>query len=207
MKHELPSSRNLACRANYDQAKNNPLQFLHPWEIQAAELFVMCEKDPLTLPTMPPQHVGRPKKWGVLMSGTFGTRFCEAAGFNLHTKHRKNLEGNPAWRHYVQQLKEETKNVVLQKLKTDALEAYDTYKWSREAAKGAGDYKEARLAAGDHLDRIGATEKPREQSQNVVVILRGRNYDETTILNEPEEAEVLSVEVVPRLESGDPTDS
>lgn len=183
------SSKPVATKAGYDQTKHNPLQFLHPCEILAAEIFVGVDKDPQTRNTYPK---GKERKWSGLQSGAFGTRWRERMGFDLGFQHRKALEENPAWRHYVLQLKESQKEVVMARLKQDAIDAYDTYKWSRESAKAAGDYKEARLAAADHLDRIGATEKPREIQPNVVVILKGSVSPET-VFSEPIEAEVIEM--------------
>lgn len=183
------TSKTLAVRSGYDPSKHNPLQFLHPCEKLAAEIFVGVHNDPQTRPTYPK---GKERKWSGLLSGAFGTRWKDACGYDLLPKNRKSLQDNPAWQHYVRMLMEEQVAVVKQKLREDALDAYDTFRWSREKAKAEGDYKEARLAASDHLDRIGATEKPREIAQNVVVVLKGSSPE--TIFVEPVETEVVEIE-------------
>jgi hypothetical protein len=188
----FPTSKSLAVRSNFDPAKDNPLQFLHPNEVTCAELFVLASGDPMLVRTMPP---GPPRKWGVLRSGTYGTRFKELFGYDLQPWQKKSLETNPAWRAYVTFLQTQTRDAVLQLLKNDAIAAYQDFKWSREEAKKKGDYKETRLAASDHLDRLGATEKPMNQVLNAVIVLKGRNFDEQNLMRElpAMEVEVVSV--------------
>ena len=191
--NSFPSSTKLVRTLGYEESRHNPLQFLLPGEVKAAEIFAMVSRDPTAGQTYPPGPV---RKWSALRSGSFNTRFHEATGFSLSYKHRKSLEENAAWRHYVRMLLEESKDVVMQKLKNDALEAYDTYKWSREAARLEGDYKEARLAAADHLDRIGATEKPQPQQQVQVIVLRGRTFEEGNLMKELPETTADEAEIV-----------
>lgn len=183
------TSTKLALQSHYDEGKHNPLQFLHPCEKLAAEIFVGVHNDPASRVTYPK---GKERTWSGLLSGAFGSRWKESCGYDLTPSNRKRLESNPAWRHYVRMLMEEQTSVVKQKLRDDALDAYDTFKWSRETARRQGDYKEARLAASDHLDRIGATEKPREIAPNVVVVLQSGSTPET-IFAQPIEAEVIEM--------------
>ena len=89
---------------------------------------------------------------------------------------------------------EEGKAVVVEALRQDAWDAYQTFKWSREKAVETGDYKEARLAASDHLDRIGATEKPREIVPNLTIVLQGKNADAANLLAPMTEIVVEAVE-------------
>ena len=185
------TSTRLAMKAAYDQTKHNPLQFLHPCEILAAEIFVGVEKDPETRATFPK---GKERKWSGLQSGAFGTRWKTRMGFDLTFQNRKALEANPAWRHYVLQLKEAQKEVVMQRLKADVLDAYEDYTWSRKAARAAGDYKETRLAGADHLDRVGATEKPRETQPMVTVYLQSKTFAGGNLMKEL--PEVTAEEIV-----------
>lgn len=176
----FPSSRNKAEPngfIGFDPEKDNPLQVLYPHEAVTAELFVLAQREPRTAATMPPN----PGKWGTLRSGVFTQRFREMFGFDLTPSDRKGLESNLAWRAYVTKLQAQTREAVMEKMRQDALAAYQDYTWSRTAAREAGDYKETRIAAGDHLDRIGATEKPTEGGQSVLVVLRGRNFDEHSL--------------------------
>ena len=191
-----PLSSSAVRKRGFDPATDNPLAHLHPHEVTAALLFVAASGDPRTAITMPS---GKHGTWSVLQSGTFHTRFRETFGFELQPYQRKSLEQNAAWRTYVQQLRDQTRDSVMQLLEQQSLDAFQDYTWSRKAAREAGDYKETRVAAGDHLDRIGATKKPDTQAQQVVVVLRGRNFDEGSLDKELPaiEAEV----VVPEPES------
>lgn len=181
MSTSFPLSRSRVLRDGFDPAKDNPLAVLHPHEATVAELFVLAAGDPMTARTMPP---GKDSTYKAMRSGAFLTRFREAFGYEMSSKMRSNLEKNPAWRCYAAQLRTQTRDAVMAKLKMDALSAYQDFKWSREKARLVGDYKETRLAAGDHLDRIGATEKPEAVAHNVVVVLKGRNFDEATLMRE-----------------------
>ncbi len=191
-RHPFPLSRKRVTVEGFDREKDNPLAFLHPNEALAAELFVLAAGDPATVATMP---AGKPRKWSVLLSGAYATRCREAFGFDLMPHHRKGLQDNPAWQAYVRKLTQEPRDAVMAMLKTQSVAAAKDYLWSREAAKQAGDYKETRVAAADHLDRIGATEKPENVAQNIVVVLRGRNFDEGNLMRELPATEVEVVTV------------
>lgn len=177
----FPLSYKKAVAQGFVMGKDNPLSILNPNEAAAAELFALCRADPRTAKTMP---AGPERKWGVLRSGAFGTAFRETFGFDINSHVRKCLELNMAWRAYVEQLRTQTRAAVMDKLKQDALAAYHDYTWSRTEARAQGDYKETRVASADHLDRIGATEKADQVTQNVVVVLRGRNFTEDTLNRE-----------------------
>lgn len=176
--------------ARTDWDGSNPLSVLHPHEARAAEMYVLCDRDPATVPTLPS---GRKRKWGVLLSGAFGTRFQEKFGIECTSRIRKGLEGNPAWRAYVTMLTDQTRDAILKRLEQDGLEAYEDYIGARGMAKQAGDYKALGLQAADHLDRIGATQKPSVEQHQIVVVLKGRNYDENTLM---QELPATTVEVV-----------
>lgn len=191
--YSFPMSRDRVKDAGFDAASDNPLAFLHPHEARAAELFVLAEGDPITASTMPS---GPARTWSVLRSGTYLTRWQGLFGFEMTRRHRAALEGNPAWRAYVNQLRTKTAEAVLARLEADGLEAYTHYTEARKMALKAEDYRELGKQAGDHLDRIGATKKPQPPVQQAVVIIRGRNFDETTLdkqLPEPE-IEVVQAE-------------
>ena len=191
--NHFPSSRTKIYQDNlgFDPEKDNPLALLYPHEALTAELFVLTQMDPRTASITPNTKA----KWGTLRSGTFMAAFREKFGFDLNASHRKNLEMNPAWRHYVAKLQTQTREAVMEKLRSDALAAYHDYTWSREAARKAGDYKETRVAAADHLDRIGATEKPTEGGQQILVVLRGRNFNEDSLNKQlPESSAEIVVE-------------
>lgn len=173
----------------YVSGRDDPLTILHPTEALTAELFVLCQSDPRQMKTM-----RKPiRKWAGLHANHFVDSFREKFGFDLQASDRKGLEQNIAWRDYVEKLQTQTREAVMAKMRTDALQVYDDYTWSRTEARTQGDYKETRLAAADHLDRIGATEKPEVGAQNVIVVLRGRNFDEQTLMRE---LPVTEVEVV-----------
>ena len=174
----------------YVSGRDDPLTILHPTEALTAELFVLSQSDPKNIRSMPR---GRLKKWSGLHAMHFTDAFRERFGFDLNPGDRKGLEQNPAWRDYVEKLQTQTREAVMAKMRTDALQVYDDYTWSRTKARAEGDYKETRLAAADHLDRIGATEKPEVGAQNIVVVLRGRNFDEKDLMRE---LPVTEVEVV-----------
>jgi len=175
------------------KAGDNPLAILHPHEARTAELFVLVERDPAVTITLP---AGAVKTWSVLLSGLFRERFHIMFGFDLLPKHRKSLTENPAFRAYVTQLREQPRDAAMQQLEQDALAATTDYLDARRMAKKAEDYKVLHLQAGDHLDRIGVSKKPDMQAQQVVVVLRGRNFTETDLDKELPAIEVETVEVV-----------
>lgn len=171
-----------------DWSRENPLSVLHPHEVKCAELYVVALSDPHTTRTMP---LGDFSKWAVLKSGGFSTRFSECFGYELTTKISDGLKNNPAWRALVQSYLTQSRDAVLAKLKAEGLAAAEDFIWSRRRAKEKDDYKATREAAGDHLDRIGATEKPQQVAAQTVVILQGRNYTDKN-LSEPMEAIVVT---------------
>lgn len=145
------------------QPGDDPLAILYPHEVTAAELYVL-EGGPI-------------KGASSQKRPAFATRFREHFGFELSSNLWSGLRKNPAWTAYVRQMQEQTRAVVMRKLEQQALPALKDYLWSREQAREAGDYKETRIAAADHLDRIGATEKPTDGPTQVVVLLKGRNFE------------------------------
>ena len=190
----FPLSRRRVLAAQFDAERDDPLHFLHPHEAKTAELFALLENTPETIQTTPPFK----SKWAALRSGNIATRFQETFGYELTPRIRKGLEENPAFRAYVKYLQTQSRDAVIALMQRDALDAYDDHKWSRKRAKEKDDYKETRLAAADHLDRIGATQKPTVTQQSVVVILKGRNYDEKNLL--AESTEEIEVEIVQPIE-------
>lgn len=163
----------------FQEGVDDPLAFLEPWEQRAAEIYVTLGLDPLT----------RAAKDGVVVD-VFKNALKEELGI-VAAGTRSRLHSNAAWKAYVRSLREDTRKGVLDKLHRDAYAAYGTYKWARETAVKENDYKEARLAAADHLDRIGATEKPPEVVQQVAtIIVRSRNVDVAEPLRALPEVEV-----------------
>ena len=83
----------------------------------------------------------------------------------------------PACKRYARHTKEHLRDLAMKRLKDAVPEAVDDLFWAREAAKNALDYREVRVGAEGHLDRVGATEKPPTTVAQVAVIqLHGRNY-------------------------------
>lgn len=79
---------------------------------------------------------------------------------------------------YRKRLKDRVRNVALRRLAHKIPEVVEDYNWARDAAREQGDYKETRMAAVDHLDRLGVTLKKEAAPQQVqVLVLRGRNFD------------------------------
>jgi len=147
----------------------DPLEVLTPHEVAAAELYARLYTDP----TIPRDRQGRI---------TWGGAFRETFGCDLASKTWNSLRRNKAWQLYVTQLRTQTRDTVLKKLEGGAMAALQDYIWSRQTAKAKGDYKEVRLGAQDYLDRLGATMKPTVvEERNVVVILRGANFDQHTL--------------------------
>lgn len=171
---------------------DNPFSVLHPHEVKAAELYALVDRDPATAATLRP---GPKRKWSTMLSTAFEGRFRETFGIELTPRMRRGLEKNPAWAKYVRELQEQSREAVMQLLRSGALEAHADFVDSRKMARKAGDYKELRMAAADHLDRIGATEKPTNQAQMIVVTLKGRNFDEATLMKELPETTVEVVTV------------
>lgn len=108
---------------------------------------------------------------------------------------------NPAARRYVRHTRETMRDAAMKRLKDVTPEVVDDYFWARQAARQASDYKETRLAAADHLDRIGVSEKPPTTTVQVAAItLRSRNFDEADLLKE---SPLLEGEVVAEQPTGD----
>lgn len=94
-----------------------------------------------------------------------------------------NILRNPAAKRYARKQKEDLRALAMRRLKDSIPEVVDDYHWARQAAREAGDYREVRVGAADHLDRVGATEKPPTQVAQVAVIqLRGRNFGAENLL-------------------------
>lgn len=174
----------------------DPLVVLYPHEQKAAELFALACVDPAMVAEQFAAGRGQ-RKWGMMLTPTFNRLFETTFGCPMTPKIRKHLENNPLWRKYVAQLRAAGSEVVKRKLERDALGAYEDYQWSRTTAKEAGDYKEVRQGAQDHLDRVGlGAKKDLGGTQNVVVVLRGRNFDAESLDRQlpAVEAEVIEVE-------------
>ena len=88
------------------------------------------------------------------------------------------------------------RKIALRALKNNTMDVVDDYLWSRTAAKDQGDYKEVRLAAVDHLDRLGVTLKKEVQQQQaqVIVIKGGGNFDVSNL--DTPTPEVLATEII-----------
>lgn len=171
--------------AHWDEGKD-PLEFLNPGEVTAAELWVSMRMDP-----------GSPKNWasGYPDKRAFATKFREHFGFELSSAMRQGLMLNPAWRAYTKSLMSQTRDAILKRLEATGFEALQDYLKSREMAKEAGDYKELRVGAADHLDRIGATQKPEITKQSVVVVLQSRNFNERSLTKELPAVEAAEIVV------------
>ena len=164
----IPTSARTA-KLYFVDGESDPLHFLFPWEQQAAELYVSLALDPTGMNSFGGNRARR---------NVYQEQFEAEFGIPLTMSRRTQLHGNPAWRAYVQQLKDDARGQALKKLKNKASRAVETYLWAQDTARGSGDYKEARVAAGDHLDRIGATEKPSVQPvQAIQIVVKSRNVD------------------------------
>ena len=98
---------------------------------------------------------------------------------------------------YVQKLASMGRAVVRERLMQTAPDAVEDIIWAREKAREMEDYKETRLAAGQHLDMIGATEKAGAGTVNMVtVVLRGRNFDSDTLEKALPIVEVTEAQIV-----------
>lgn len=151
----------------------DPLDILYPHEVQAAQLYHDLNSNP----------AHQKNQFGnVRDKRVFATAFREHFGFELTSKIRKYLMDNPAFRAYVKSLQHQTADAIIRRLEADGLTAYQDYLESRRMAKEAGDHKELRLGASDHLDRIGATKKTDTIQREVVVILKGQNFGEADLL-------------------------
>ena len=83
-----------------------------------------------------------------------------------------------AFQVYVRRKRQLAKLYIKRGLEADAPNALQDYLWSREKAKEEGDYKEVRLGAQDAFDRLGVvSKKESEQTNRIVITLRGRNFD------------------------------
>lgn len=163
------------------KAGDNPLAILHPEEQKCAEIVALVELDPSTAPTM---MIGGTRKWAALHSGAFASRFQELFGYELTSVRKSQLVQNPAWKAYVEELRKGSRDVVMERLRRESLDVAEDYIWSRKQARKQGDYKEARLAAADHLDRIGLTEKPQPTQQQTIIVLKGRTFDAESLMRE-----------------------
>ena len=102
---------------------------------------------------------------------------------------------NPACKRYARHIKDNMREAAMKRLKDVVPEVVDDYFWARESARKAEDYKETRLAATDHLDRVGISEKPPTQVAQVAVIqLHARNYSTENLLAETPAVEGEAVE-------------
>ena len=150
----------------------DPLEFLLPWERIAAEVYVRIGG----LPEMTNRD-------GDPYADAFHTQLFVDIPSLPKRAYLRRLQANPAWRAYVGDLQHHARTHAMSKLQATAQRAVDNYLWAQESARSAGDYKETRMASGDHLDRVGATEKPPDHVVQVATItLRSRNFDETDLL-------------------------
>ena len=102
---------------------------------------------------------------------------------------------NAGGRRYRATLRERVRTHALKRLGKQVPAVVEDYLWSRTAAKDQGDYKEVRMAAVDHLDRLGITLKREQQAVQVqTIVLRGKNFDVDT-LDEPT-PEIETAEIV-----------
>ena len=172
-KRLVPSSL-LRARKQYREG-DDPLTYLLPWEAKAAEVYVRVG--------LMPEATSRK---GDPYADVFNVELLRAAPeLPSNMFYVKRLRANPAWMAYVQYLKAHARDKVLDTLHGTAFRAADTYVWAQEEARKVGDYAEARKAAGDHLDRIGATEKPPTTTVQIATInLRSRNFDTENLLAE-----------------------
>lgn len=163
---------------------DDPLQFLLGWEQEAAHLWMRMSRSPEL----------RNARGGV-NHFQFATALNDATSSKRTVRTVRRMFLNPAWQAYLGYLKAHTRDAVLDELKRDAFGVVDDYQWARKRSRAVDDYKETRVAAADHLDRIGATEKPQPTAQIAVVTLRGRNFTaedldkpspEIVLLPEPE---------------------
>jgi hypothetical protein len=100
-----------------------------------------------------------------------------------------------AGRRYRKALYMKGRKIALRTLSKHTSDVVDDYLWSRKQAKEQLDYKEVRLAAVDHLDRLGITLKRQEApAQTQVIVLRGSNFDVATI--DTPTPEVLATEII-----------
>lgn len=151
---------------------DDPLKYLLPWEQKAAELYVRLGAIPeLT------------NKQGLPYSDEFHTQFWAEMPMLPKRTYLTGLRLNPAWLAYVKYLRDHAREAVLGTLHNTATRAVDNYLWAQEAARKAEDYKETRMASADHLDRIGATEKPPTTTVQVANIqLHSRNFTAADLL-------------------------
>jgi len=119
----------------------------------------------------------------------------------LTEKKMMTILRNPACKRYARHTKEHLRELAMKRLKDAVPEAVDDLFWARQAAKTAQDYKEVRVGAEGHLDRVGATEAPpKTVVQMANIVLQGRNYTTDNLLAPGPE---LEGEVVPDETPGD----
>ena len=144
----------------------DPLDILTPPEVIAAQMWVS-------------QYPDQEPTAGVLRRAVpFATAFQERFGFELTSRIKKALYDNPAFRAYIKSLQHQSADAIIRRLEADGANAYQDYLESRRMAKDAGDHKELRLGAADHLDRIGATKKTDTVQREIVVVLRSKNFED-----------------------------
>jgi hypothetical protein len=100
-----------------------------------------------------------------------------------------------AGRRYRKALYMKGRKIALRTLSKHTSDVVDDYLWSRKQAKDQLDYKEVRLAAVDHLDRLGITlkrDQPQQQAQ--IIVLKGSNFDVATL--DTPTPEVLATEIL-----------
>src|SRR3990167_3159484 len=126
-------------------------------------------------------------------------------GIKVTQPELKFLSTSPRFRRYLTRMVTSSREVVRERLLESAPDAVEDLIWARETAKAEGDYKETRLASGQHLDLIGAAEKSVPGTVNVVtVVLRGRNFDADSMDKALPGIEVTEVKVTdtPDLSAG-----
>ena len=101
-----------------------------------------------------------------------------------------NILRNPAAKRYARKQKEDLRALAMRRLKDSIPEVVDDYHWARQAAREAGDYREVRVGAADHLDRVGASEKaPTVAVQVANITLHSRNFTSENLLAESPQLE------------------
>ncbi len=156
------------------QDGDDPLKYLAPWEQRAAEVYI-------TLARQPEFTDRRGRVYMDDFTRQVAGEFAVAAGA-MRARLTKVLR-NPAWVAYKELLLRQGRDLALTRLKAEAGAVTTDYLWARTAAKEAGDYKATHVAAADHLDRIGASEKPPSSVVQIATVnLRSRNFTEDNLL-------------------------
>lgn len=94
------------------------------------------------------------------------------------------LKHTNAFKEYMRLLKVAPAQKALARLDAQVDEVVDDYLDARTMAREAKDHKELRVAASDHLDRIGATRKKETPVvvQAVQIVLRSKNFTAENLL-------------------------